>query len=70
MDVDPPAQKEHLIYNNIEGEKTTVVPKEKKSSAGVEGTTRRRDDPAALSSVDTLAFPFVIEAGTNRFGFA
>ena len=47
----------------------TVVPKEKKSTAGVEGTTRGCDGLAAASSVDTLAFPFVTEVGMNRSGF-
>ena len=47
----------------------TVVPNEKKSTAGVGGTARERDGPATESSVDTLAFPLVIEFGMNRFGF-
>jgi hypothetical protein len=47
----------------------TTVPKEKKSMAVVEGTTRGRDGPGAVSSVDTLAFPLVIEAGMNKFDF-
>jgi hypothetical protein len=38
--------------------------------AAVEGATRGRDGPATESSVDTLAFPLVIEFGMNRFGFA
>ena len=37
---------------------------------GGEGAARGRDGPAAESSVDTLAFPLVIEFGMNRFGFA
>jgi hypothetical protein len=37
--------------------------------AGVEDTTRGRDGLAATSSVDTLAFPLVIDDGMNRFGF-
>ena len=47
-----------------------VVPKEKKSTAGVGGAARGRDGPATVSSVDTLAFPLVIEFGMNSFGFA